>query len=54
VPNWEEQMVRYYGYYSNFSRVKRKKEEQDDIIPCIIEQIESSQENLKTFRPVGS
>jgi hypothetical protein len=31
-------MVRYYGYYSNVSRGKRKKEEQDDIIPCIIEE----------------
>jgi hypothetical protein len=26
VLNKEEQMVRYYGYYSNVSRGKRKKE----------------------------
>ena len=37
VPNRGEQMVRYYGYYSNLSRGKRKKEEQDDVIPNIIE-----------------
>lgn len=27
VPNKGEQMVRYYGYYSNVSRGKRKKTE---------------------------
>jgi hypothetical protein len=37
VPNRGEQMVRYYGYYSNVSRGKRKKENSDDIIPHIIE-----------------
>ena len=37
VPNRGEQMVRYYGYYSNVLRGKRKKEEQDDVIPNIIE-----------------
>ncbi len=38
VPNRGEQMVRYYGYYSNVLRGKRKKEEQDDVIPYIIEE----------------
>ena len=28
-------MVRYYGYYSNVSRGKRKKADVDDKIPCI-------------------
>jgi hypothetical protein len=37
VPNKGEQMVRYYGYYSNVSRWKRKKDELDDVIPCIQE-----------------
>jgi len=37
VPNKGEQMVRYYGYYSNVSRGKRKKREIDDAIPCILE-----------------
>jgi hypothetical protein len=37
VPNKGEQMVRYYGYYSNASRGKRKKADVDDKIPCILE-----------------
>ena len=37
VPNKGEQMVRYYGYYSNVSRGKRKKHNQDEWIPCILE-----------------
>lgn len=37
VPNRGEQMVRYYGYYSNVSRGKRKKENSDHSIPHIIE-----------------
>ena len=37
IPNRGEQMVRYYGYYSNVSRGKRQKEGRDDIIPCILE-----------------
>ena len=37
VPNKGEQMVRYYGYYSNAARGKRKKADVDDKIPCILE-----------------
>jgi len=37
VPNRGEQMVRYYGYYSNVCRGKRKKEDQDEAVPHIIE-----------------
>ncbi len=33
VPNKGEQMVRYYGYYSNVSRGKRKKAQIDDQTP---------------------
>jgi hypothetical protein len=29
--------VRYYGYYSNVSREYRQKENQDNLIPCIID-----------------
>jgi hypothetical protein len=39
-------MVRYYGYYSNVSRGKRKEAGADDAIPCIFE----SDGNSKTFR----
>ncbi len=46
VPNKGEQMVRYYGYYSNVSRGKRKKQDQDDIIPSILKLEGSS----KAFR----
>ncbi len=37
IPNRGEQMVRYYGYYSNVSRGNRRQENRDDSIPCIIE-----------------
>jgi len=37
IPNRGEQMVRYYGYYSNVSRGKRKETGTDDAIPCILE-----------------
>jgi len=46
IPNRGEQMVRYYGYYSNVSRGKRQKEGLDDTIPCILE----PQGNEKAFR----
>lgn len=37
VPNWGEQMVRYYGWYSNVLRGKRLKKAEDDGVPCLIE-----------------
>jgi len=37
VPNKGEQMVRYYGHYSNVSRGRRKKTLTDDQIPYILE-----------------
>ena len=37
IPNRGEQMVRYYGSYSNVSRGKRQKEGDDNTIPCILE-----------------
>jgi hypothetical protein len=46
IPNRGEQMVRYYGYYSNVSRGKRQKEGIDDAVPCILE----SQGDEKAFR----
>ena len=46
VPNKSEQMVRYYVYYSNVSRGKRQKENQDGLIPYILEPSEDS----KTYR----
>jgi hypothetical protein len=36
IPNRGEQMVRYYGYYSNVTRGKRQKEGSDDAVPCIL------------------
>jgi hypothetical protein len=47
VPNKGEQMVRYYAYYSNVSRGRRKKANTDDLIPSILEPVES----LKVERP---
>ena len=49
VPNRGEQMVRYYGHYSNVKRGKHKKEEQDDIIPSIIEEAVVSPEKRKAW-----
>jgi hypothetical protein len=36
IPDRGEQMVRYYGFYSNVSRGKRK-ETEDNGVPCISE-----------------
>ena len=36
IPNHGEQMVRYYGFYSNVSRGLRQKENQDALIPLHI------------------
>jgi len=49
VPNKGEHMVRYYGYYSNVSRGNRKKQNQDERIPCILESDESSKERWKNW-----
>jgi len=49
VPNKGEQMVRYYGYYSNVSRGSRHKENQDGLIPCILEPEENSKEYRKNW-----
>ena len=37
VPNRGEQMVRYYGWYSNVTRGKRLKRAEHDAVPYIIE-----------------
>jgi hypothetical protein len=44
-----EQMVRYYGYYSNISRGKRKRQNQDDWIPCILEPDKNSKEYRRNW-----
>jgi len=49
VPNKGEQMVRYYGYYSNVSRGKKKKQDQDELIPSIKDQDEPSKESRKNW-----
>jgi len=49
VPDKGEQMVRYYGYYSNVYRGKRKKQSQDEWIPCILEPEGSSKEYRKNW-----
>jgi len=46
IPNRGEQMVRYYGYYSNVARGKRKKEDIDNDVPCIHE----PQDDMKALR----
>jgi len=49
VLNKGEQMVRYYGHYSNVSRGKREKSNQDELIPCILETDGSSKEYRKNW-----
>jgi hypothetical protein len=49
VPGKGEQMVRYYGYYSNVSRGRRKRQNQDEWIPCILEPEGSSKEYRKNW-----
>jgi len=49
VPNKGEQMVRYYGYYSNVSRGKRKKNDHDELIPSILEPDGTSKEYRKNW-----
>jgi hypothetical protein len=46
IPNKGEQMVRYYGYFSNKSRGLRKKAGTDDQVPALIE----SEISTKEFR----
>ncbi len=49
VPEKGEQLVRYYGFYSNVSRGRRKKQDQDDIIPSILEPDGSSKTYKKNW-----
>jgi hypothetical protein len=49
IPNKAEQMVRYYGHYSNVSRRRRKKQNQDALIPCILEPDEDSKAYRKNW-----
>jgi hypothetical protein len=49
IPNKGEQMVRYYGFYSNKSRGMRKKAGSDDQVPALVESAVSS----AAFRKIG-
>ena len=49
VPDKGEQMVRYYGHYSNVSRGKRKIQDQDELIPSILDSGGSSKERRKNW-----
>jgi hypothetical protein len=42
-------MVRYYGFYSNVSRGRRKKENRDALIPSILEPDEDSKAYRKNW-----
>jgi hypothetical protein len=50
IPNQGEQIVRYYGFYSNASRGHRQKENTDSLIPCIIEPDEKARPNRNWAR----
>jgi hypothetical protein len=49
VPNRGEQMVRYYGYYSNLSRGKREKQNKDNDITYILGPEDSAKECRKNW-----
>ena len=49
VPGKGEQMVRYYGHYRNVSRGKRKEQNEDNLIPTILESDELSQGSRKNW-----
>ncbi len=49
IPNRGEQMVRYYGYYSNKSRGLRKKSGTDDEVPALIDAEVSPKEFRKNW-----
>jgi len=49
VPNKGEQMARYYGYYSNVSRGKRKKAGIDDKIPGILAPEQSNRASRRSW-----
>ena len=49
VPNKGQQMVRYVGFYSNVARGKRKKNDQDELIPSILEPGGSAKEYKRNW-----
>ena len=49
VSNKGEQMVRYYGYYSNVCRGQRNKTNEDGLVPSILQTEESSKEYRKNL-----
>jgi hypothetical protein len=52
IPDQREQMVRYYGFYSNVSRGLRQKENQDNLIPCVLEPDENAKPNRNWARMI--
>jgi len=54
VPNKGEQMVRYYGYYSNVCRGQRKKANEDGLVPSILQPDESSKGYRKNWKVISA
>jgi hypothetical protein len=50
IPDQREQMVRYYGFYSNVSRGLRQKENVDNLIPRVLEPDENAKPNWNWAR----
>ncbi len=49
VPNKGQQMVRYFGFYSNVARGKRKINDEDELIPSILEPNGSTKEHKRNW-----
>jgi hypothetical protein len=52
IPDPREQMVHYYGFYSNVSRGLRQKENQDTLIHCVIEPENNAKPNRNWARQI--
>ena len=52
IPNRGEQMVRYYGYYSNVVRGKWKQKGTDDVVPGILQPVENYNTPQKLDRTI--
>jgi hypothetical protein len=50
IPDQREQMVRYYGFYRNVSRGIRQIENEDALIPCVLESEGNAKHNRNWAR----
>jgi hypothetical protein len=54
IPDQREQMVHYYGFYCNVSRGLHQKENQDNLIPYVLELDENKKPNRNWARLINN